>query len=89
MLGADQDLKGDDHVINGTKGTDHLFIEGPAGRLLDLDRQIDGIQAVQLEVLDQPSLRLYPSRIELEQVLHHLLNFQEDLGFGGGFHGRG
>ena len=62
------------------------FVERHARGLLHLDREVDRIEAIELEVFDQAGARLDYRRIELEQLLHHELDFAQDLGSRGLLH---
>src|SRR5262249_11299113 len=56
---AGDHLQRADHIVDGTQLTDLDLVERDPGDLLDLDREIEGIEAIELEILDEAGLRLH------------------------------
>lgn len=78
-LDGEQHLNGGDHIANSTYALEVFRPYALACHLLQLDSEVDGVDAVEVKFLEEVSLGCYPCRINLECLGEYRAQFLQNL----------
>ncbi len=74
-----QVLHGGDEVAHGAHALEAVHLDAPAGHFLQLDREIHGIDAVEIEVFEKVRIRRDAGGIDFEGLHEDVADFVQDV----------
>src|SRR5436190_18073194 len=80
MSGGEQAVDRHHHVVDRPDAAEFVRLDALAGHFLQLDGEVDGIDAVEIEVAVEVRFRRDARRIDLDGVGEELAQAREDLG---------
>src|SRR6267142_1371901 len=80
-LGGEQLVNGGDYVAHRPDALEFLRLDALAGHLLQPDREVDRVDAVQVEIVEQVRVERHPLRVDLEIAAQDGLQLLEYLRF--------